>query len=154
MHYLIQTTLEELKDATRKYFDGVSWVDSWDEHGGGKFVAQYTEGQANFGGPLMAGNPNLPYYEVICSVPALADRLSTLGNEWGLMIDEVRKPGHLRGVYKASIANPANSRSLIHNSSGNVIGVTADFTITGRNFEASFLAGEDPEEAEEILGLE
>ncbi len=153
-HYLIQATLAELRDDTLKVFDGeFSWVDAWAEHGGGKYVAQYTEGQAGIAGPLMAGNPNVPYFEVQCSVPELVTRLAEIGGIT-LMRGELRPPGHLRGAYRASISSPANSRSLIRNSSGKVVGATADFAICGRDFVASFLAGEDPEEAEEITGLE
>ena len=50
--------------------------------------------------------------------------------------------------------SPANSRSIIRNQAGNAVGVTPDFTICGTNPAVNFMAGEDPEEAEEITGLE
>ena len=153
MHYLIQTTLAELRDAALEVFDGEAWVKAWAEHGGEKYVAHYTEGQAVISGPIMATNPNAPWFEIQCSVPELVTRLAEIG-EINFMRDELRKPGHLRGAYKASIASEGNSRSLIRNSLGNVIGVTPNFMICGTNPAGSFMAGEDSEEAEEILGLE
>lgn len=153
MHYLIQATLAELRDATKDVFDGVAWVKAWKDHGGEKYVAHYTDGQACISGPLI-GNPALPWFEIQCEGDTATTILGALGFPYDLMINELHKPGHLRGAYKASIASPRNSRSLIRNQGGAVIGVTANFSICGTSLAASFLAGEDPEEAEEITGLE
>lgn len=152
MHYLIQATLAELKDATMDIFDGVYWVKDWTDHGGETYVAHYKQGQAVISGPLI-GNPALPWFEIQCEGDTAVPILDALGFPYGLMKDELRKPG-LRGAYKASIANPRNSRSLIRNSGGQAVGVTAGFSICGTNLAASFLAGEEAEEAEEITGLE
>lgn len=151
MHYLIQATLAELRDSCKDVFDGVQWVKAWAVHGGDKYVAHYTQGQAVISGPLMAVNPNAPWFEIQCVDPTILD---ALGFPYGLMRDELRKPGHLRGAYKASIASSGNSRSHVRNEAGAVIGVTPNFTICGTHPAGSFLTGEDPEDAEEIAGLE
>lgn len=146
MHYLIQTTLEQLKAATKEVFNGLAWVHDWKEHGGGKYVAHYTEGMAVISGPKLAGNR--PYFEVQCSVPELVERLSTVGNSMRPMKTELRDNAPLRAAYRVS------GRSLIRNSRGGIVGVLPNFEICGRGLVGSFMAGEDVEDAEELGGLE
>ena len=140
MHYLIQATLGDLQAASS----------GWNVDGGDRYIGFFPGGIAYLSGPLI-GNPTLPWFEIQCTDDAVLD---ALGFPYGLMRDELRKPGHLRGAYKASIANPGNSRRIIRNGAGEAVGVTPDFTICGTNHTASFMAGEDPDEAEEITGLE
>ncbi len=147
-HYLIQATLDELRDATRDIFDGIAWVKDWTEHGGGKYVAHYTEGMACISGPKLAGNPNRPYFEVQCSVPELVERLSTVGNSMRLMKTELRTNTSLRAAYRGS------GRALIRNSRGFIVGLLPDFEICGRGLVGSFMAGEDIETAQEMADLE
>lgn len=159
-HFLAQVSLETItENVIQAYsedtfaFDLPQIVD----HGGEKYVAHFSlsgggVGQANISGPLMTGNPNLPWMEVQCSDVRVMDQLGA--SEYGLMKLELRKPGHLQGAYRSSIANPGNSRKLIRDSQGRVKGCTPNFMICGTTPEASFLAGEDVGEAEEITGLE
>jgi hypothetical protein len=151
MHYLVQATLAELQAAAVDVFDGVDWVKAWQDHGGDKYIGHYTQGQLVLSGPLISGNPTEPWFEVQCANDAVLD---DLGFPYGLMRDEVRKPGHLRGAYQASIASPVNDRRLIRNGANQVVGVTPNFVICGTHPAASFLAGEDVDTAEEITGLE
>lgn len=139
-HYLIQVTLGELQAASV----------GWNVEGGDRYVGFYDAGIAVISGPLI-GNPVLPYFEIECSDDLI---LEDLWFPYELMKDGARRPGHLRWAYKASIASAGNSRSLIRNSAGNVIGVTPNYVISGTDPASSFFDEEDPEEAEEISGLD
>ena len=154
MHYLAQVSLATLTASVIEVYnpETFAWEKQITDHGGERYVAHFSSGQANISGPLMTGNPNLPWMEIQCTDIAVMDELGA--SEWALMRDELRKPGHLRGSYKVSIANPANDRKVIRNQAGAAIGVTPNFSICGTNLTASFLAGDDPDESQEITGLE
>ena len=154
MHYLIQSTLAELEAATLDVFDGVAWVKSWQVVGGDKYIGLYENGQAVIAGPLIIGNPSKEWFEVQCSEPGLVAELGAVGNSMSLMKSEMRTNALLRASYRVSIALDSNSRSLIRDSVGRIVGVTPDFVICGTHPASSFMAGEGRDTADEIGDLE
>ena len=149
-HYLMQIDLATLRDATVQYFDPdqAEWKSSWTEKGGTKYVAQYSNGQANISGPITVGNPNLPWFEILGAYQSVIDQLAALANESMEMHEAITSRGPMRAAYKA------RSRRVIRNEAGNPVGVMCDFTICGRDPTSSSLGGRDPEEMPELLDLE
>lgn len=148
MHYLIQTTLAALKNATRDTFDGVdSWVKAWQVVNAKQFVGHYSAGMAVISGPATVGNPNRQWWEIQCSVPELVTDLDAIADMRPMREELLDNPA-LRAQYRAM------GRTLILNQGGGIVGLLPAFEINGRGLVGSFMAGADIETAQVMSDLE
>ena len=140
---IIQTTLTDLKDASRQHFDESTstWEHAWQEHGGDKYVAQYSTGQACIWGPF-SGNK----FEVQAENQETLDFITSLSVSSNSIKDEARSNGLTRAFIRTS------NRELIKNSRGQVVGYMPAFGMVDPR--SAFFGDEDIEEAPEITGLE
>lgn len=145
---IAQVTLEELRDATRQVFDGINWIQDWQERGGGKYIATFSTGTAMLWGPMEIGNPNEPFFEVQATNQETYDLIAGLSNSMGSMRGVARENGLIQAFVRTS------GRELIRNSSGNPVGYLPAHVICGTNPRSAFLGDEDPDTAPEMPGLE
>ena len=154
-HYLMQIDLDTLRNATVQYFDPeqAEWKSSWTEKGGTKYVAQYSNGQANISGPVMVAGQQ--WFEILGAYQSVIDQISALANESMEMHEAITSRGPIQGAYRLlSAPGLDNPRRLIRKQNGKPVGVMCDFTICGRDPKSSSLGGRDPEDMPELPGLE
>lgn len=151
MHYLIQTTLEDLKAVAVEvsYYDyeAFEWktAKQWNQSGN-IITARFPSGQAVIHGPISVGNPNKPWFEIQCEIDEV---LADIGaNVTASMRSRMRTDALMRAAYRAS------GCGLIRNSTGKPVGPMPAHVICGTHPAASFLGDLDVDDADELLDME
>lgn len=131
--YNVRATLISLSSG----LTGEKWLERGD-----RYTAQYDVGTAIFSGPVQANN-----FEAQFENDAVLSEVTSRAISVGLLKDEARINGGLRAAVASS------GRKSIKNSSDANVGYAPDFVICGTDPIASFMAGEDVDDAPEVPGL-